>query len=262
MRYIDGQEYATVGEVAEAAGVSAQTIRLWEKAGRVPSRRTPGGHRLFDAAAVKAAVDHAVTKRRLAHVRPVVVQAKVNEIGNGEIAATGARIRSAREQSRRSQEEVAGRAGISRSLLSAIERGESGVSVQVFNRIAEALSLSMSDLAPVRDDQRIVMRSADRPKTVLDGGVTWEELASSGHLLAPAMLTVPPGGASGGVVTFSRENFVCVLEGELTFELVSQAEVFVLGVDDSIVLTSGQAHSWRNSGTDAARAIWVERLGS
>ena len=30
MRQIDGQEFSTIGEAASAAGVSPQTLRVWE----------------------------------------------------------------------------------------------------------------------------------------------------------------------------------------------------------------------------------------
>jgi MerR family copper efflux transcriptional regulator len=39
----------TVGEVADAVGVSAKAIRLWEAKGLLPDiERTPGGYRLYD----------------------------------------------------------------------------------------------------------------------------------------------------------------------------------------------------------------------
>jgi excisionase family DNA binding protein len=259
VRYIDGQEYATVSEVAAAAGVSPQTVRLWERTGRVPSRRTPGGHRLFDADAVKAAVDHAAQSRRQGRARPTPYPVQPG-IRAADFASTGARIRAARKQRRLSQGDVATDAGISRSLLSAVERGESGVSVQVFNRIAQALNLPMSDLAPISADKQSVMKAAERPKTVMANGVTWEELASSGHSMAPALLVVASGGSSGGMVTLPRENFVTVIAGELTFEIAPQPDLCVLSAGDSIVLKPGQAHHWRNSGRAHARAIWVEQL--
>lgn len=37
----------TTGEVALEAGVSAQTVRLWEAANRLPCERTERGQRLF-----------------------------------------------------------------------------------------------------------------------------------------------------------------------------------------------------------------------
>lgn len=37
-----------VGEAAKLIGISADTLKRWEKAGRISSVRTPTGHRRFD----------------------------------------------------------------------------------------------------------------------------------------------------------------------------------------------------------------------
>lgn len=261
MRYIEGQVYYTVGEVAAAAGVSLQTVRHWGNEGRVHSHRSPGGHRLFDEDAKQAVVDYAASQRRngprahglLPPIRSVVVR------DEGQLS-TGAAIRAARESAGLSQADVASAAMVSRSLLSAIERGSSGASVTVFNRIAEALHLPPSALAPQGDKSGLVMKRASRPRTVLSGGVTWEELASPGHTLAPAVLIVPPQGGSGGKVTFTRENFVTILDGSLDFELSSSPMTVRLDVGDSLVITPGVVHSWLNRSSSPATAIWVEQL--
>ncbi|MGW4697970.1 MerR family transcriptional regulator [Kitasatospora cineracea] len=46
-------EHLRTGEVAEAAGVNAQTLRYYERRGLLPEPgRSPGGHRLYDERAV------------------------------------------------------------------------------------------------------------------------------------------------------------------------------------------------------------------
>lgn len=47
-------ELVTVGEAATIAGVHVDTIKRWEKAGLISSRRTPVGHRRFRRADVEA----------------------------------------------------------------------------------------------------------------------------------------------------------------------------------------------------------------
>lgn len=44
----------SVGEAAYLLGISTDTLRRWEKAGRISSLRTPTGHRRYDRAAVEA----------------------------------------------------------------------------------------------------------------------------------------------------------------------------------------------------------------
>ena len=38
----------TIGEAAKALGVTVQTVRDWDRAGKIKSERTEGGHRRYD----------------------------------------------------------------------------------------------------------------------------------------------------------------------------------------------------------------------
>lgn len=46
--------WLTLHEVSTQLGVAPSTVRRWADAGRIPARRTEGGHRRFDPAAVRA----------------------------------------------------------------------------------------------------------------------------------------------------------------------------------------------------------------
>jgi excisionase family DNA binding protein len=263
VRYIDGTTYYTVGEVAEAAGVSAQTIRVWERRGRVRTRRTPGGHRLFDETALQAVRGHASTLRRRisAEPRPTGV---VPGIGDWEVAATGARLRALRENAGLTQKELASEIDVSRSLLSSIERGESGVSMTVFSRIAEALRLPVSELAPPMSTSQLVVTQAQRPRTALGNGLTWEELASAGHTMAPAYMYAAPGASSGGAVLNPRESWFLVLAGQLTMRLGPEesGDDLVLRPGDSLILPAGQLYEWSNRDDIQSTVIVVEHQGA
>ena len=56
---IDG-EWLTLQEASERMGVAASTLRRWGDEGRVPMKRTLGGHRRFDGAAVTRLADKPV----------------------------------------------------------------------------------------------------------------------------------------------------------------------------------------------------------
>jgi excisionase family DNA binding protein len=43
----------TVGEAASRLGVAVDTLRRWDRSGRFPAKRTPGGQRRYDARAVE-----------------------------------------------------------------------------------------------------------------------------------------------------------------------------------------------------------------
>ena len=46
--------WLTLHEVSAQLGVASSTVRRWADAGRIPARRTEGGHRRFDPVAVRA----------------------------------------------------------------------------------------------------------------------------------------------------------------------------------------------------------------
>jgi len=177
--------------------------------------------------------------------------------------STGARLRAAREDHHLSQAELAAELGVSRSVLSAIERGIYGPSVQMFSRIAETLGIPMSLLAPGRPAGQYLMRASQRPETVLGNGIRWLELAGPGHSMAPAVLLAAPGADSGGYVTLARENFITVVEGVLQFRLAGSADSLSIEAGDGLILAPGQTHSWRNpSQKTTAKALWVEQLAA
>lgn len=66
--------------------------------------------------------------------------------------ALGRAIRELRDKQGRSQEAVAAEAGITRNMLSLIERGEGNPSWTTFRGIAGALGISISELAKLAQD--------------------------------------------------------------------------------------------------------------
>jgi XRE family transcriptional regulator, regulator of sulfur utilization len=259
MRYVDGHPYYTVSEVADATGVSPQTVRDWERLGHVAAARSAGGHRLFSKEGLRMVSDEAARRRRMR------TSGKERGIAatNWELASTGARLRAAREDHHLSQAELAAEVGVSRSVLSAIERGIYGPSVQMFSRISETLGIPMSLLAPARPAGEYLMKASQRPETVLGKGIRWLELAGPGHSMAPAVLLASPGADSGGYVTLARENFITVIEGILRFRLADSADSLTIEAGDGLILAPGQTHSWRNpSQKTTAKALWVEQLAA
>ena len=264
MRTYEGETYYTVGEVAETVGVSAQTLRVWEDKGLLVPRRSAGGQRLYSDEDVQRADQIAMLRRRhgwnsaaIRSTASIIVSEK-----RWAQLSVGMRIRTARRSRGLRVGAAARRVGVSPSVLSALERGESGVSVRLLSRIADALDMPMSAFAPVRPLGTRVVRAGERPRTVLAGGVTWEELVSPGHALEPALLIVPPGETSGGPIARPGEIFVFVLSGCLTFVTGEDDAEVEIGEGDSLVLAPASTWSWHNGADAEARALWVEQLPS
>ena len=245
----------TVRDLATAAGVSPQTIREWERRGHLSAHRTPGGQRRFGEAAHAEARRLAAARRRSEQVAtsPSAPEDAV------ELARTGARIRAARLKAGLSQSVAARRIGVSRSFLSTVERGQSGVSVHVLAAMADVFGIPMGEFGP-QLSPTAVLHPDDRPRTVLAGGVTWEELVTPGRAMEPALLHVPAGQSSGGRVTRPGETFVFVLAGTLDFEVEGTDHPLHLTTGDALLVDGATAYAWSNPGPAPARCLWVEEL--
>jgi excisionase family DNA binding protein len=55
----NADEWLTLAEASELLGVHVSTLRRWSNTGRLPSRRTAGGHRRFNRRQLEAQLRHA-----------------------------------------------------------------------------------------------------------------------------------------------------------------------------------------------------------
>lgn len=262
MREHDGTTYHLIGEVAKAARVSPQTVRVWERQGLLAPKRSKGGQRLYSEEDLQTAQQVSQLRRRNGW-NPAAIRSSASiEVPGRRWAhlSLGMRIRMARRDRHLSLTEAAAKAGISPSFLASVERGVSGMSVQTLNRLADALDLPPSAFAPSSNRASSLVRPDERARTVLEGGVTWEELVTPWHNLEPALLIVPPGASSGGPITRSGEVFVFALAGVLSFELLDEGSQVMTKPGDALVLEAGSTWSWENNGSVEARVVWVEQL--
>lgn len=248
-----------MGYVASAVGVSPQTLRVWEAKGLLVPGRSPGGRRLYSEADVERAKEIALLRRRHGWNSAAIADYTAGDRRPKEQARIGAIVRSARKQHGMTVAQLAAAVDVSGSFISAVERGESGISFQILARLAQALDLSLPEFAPRRGGMTNEVRPADRLITVLAGGVTWEELAVPGHALEPALLLVPPGETSGGSISRPGEIFVLVLQGALHFILHDEEREIALDEGAALTLPAGSTWSWSNPGPGTTRAVWVEQ---
>jgi DNA-binding transcriptional MerR regulator len=258
----DGVTYHLIGEVAKAARVSPQTVRVWERQGLLAPKRSKGGQRLYSEEDLQTAQQVSQLRRRNGW-NPAAIRSSASIQVPGRRWAhlsLGMKIRTARRERRLSLAEAANRADISPSFLASVERGGSGVSVQTLNRLADVLDMPLSAFAPSSDRASSLVRPDERARTVLEGGIVWEELVTPWHNLEPALLIVPPGTSSGGPITRPGEIFVFVLDGSLSFELLDEGSKVVTQPGDALALEVGSTWSWENEGPVEARVVWVEQL--
>jgi transcriptional regulator with XRE-family HTH domain len=166
-----------------------------------------------------------------------------------QLAQLGDRIREERARRSLSLEDLARKAQVSRSMLSAVERGEKAPSVLILDQIATGLGTSIARLLASENEGRIVvLRAGNQDRAVDPSG--WER-----RILSPVLpnvefefmrTTLSPGVNAGAFLPHnpgSRE-YVAVERG--TLRLTIDGEVYLLKRGDSIYYAGDCVHEFEN----------------
>jgi transcriptional regulator with XRE-family HTH domain len=168
----------------------------------------------------------------------------------------GGRLRDARQGHGLTLDDVARQAGVTKSFISAVERGETSPSIGSLYRLCEALGLSVASLfetAPAPESN--VVRRADVRGVSFGGeGVENHVISPRAERRAQIIETrVAPGGSPGPEPwSHSGELVIAtVLEGSLEFRFEDHTTVLEAG--DTIAYSPADPHSWGNpsDGTSA-----------
>jgi transcriptional regulator with XRE-family HTH domain len=183
----------------------------------------------------------------------------------------GDRLREERVKAGISQRELARRLGLSASLISQLESGQSRPSVGTLYLIVTELGVSLDDVIRgddppetvgegdvVPSDGSPVVHPRERPAIDLDSGVRWEELAAhreDGIDFLEAIYEV--GGASTGdrsLIRHDGREYGYVISGRLGVQIGFQQHELDPG--DSIAFDSTTPHRLFNMGEEPVHAIW------
>lgn len=169
------------------------------------------------------------------------------------LAMVGERIRRERQHRRLSLEQVAARSGVSRAMLSAVERGRKVPSILIMDRIATALDTSIARLLGEEERHRVILHRRGEQSVAIDPS-GWER-----RILSPVLpgvefefmrTTLGPRVDAG---TFdphapgSRE-YVAVERGALCLTINSAA--ILLEAGDSIYYDGDCHHAFANPGDE------------
>ncbi|MGH8957745.1 MAG: helix-turn-helix domain-containing protein [Acidimicrobiia bacterium] len=183
----------------------------------------------------------------------------------------GDRLREERTKAGISQRELARRLGLSASLISQLESGQSKPSVGTLYAIVTELDLSLDRVIRGDDyDQAShpgthrdgitgpLVHPSDRQSIELDSGVRWEELsATSEHGVDFLLAIYEVGGTSTPDESLMRHHgreYGYVISGTLGIRIGFQE--YELGPGDSIAFDSTQPHRLFNKGDVPVQAIW------
>lgn len=186
-----------------------------------------------------------------------------------DMSALGDRIRLERVQRKLGLEDLSAQSGVSRSMLSAVERGQKIPTVLVLDRIATGLGTSIARLLGDEARARVVLLRRNEQDTVRDPG-GWQR-----RILSPVlpgvefefMCTTIKAGVDAGVFNphapGSRE-YVAVERG--TLRLTIDGIPHLLRAGDSIYYNGDCKHGFSNPGrTDCVYYLAMdvtERSGS
>ena len=159
-------------------------------------------------------------------------------------------VRSQRRHRDLSLESLALLSGVSRSMISKIERAEVTPSTTVLSRLAEALGVTFSRLMAPATEREVLHIPAARQPVLRD--------ESSGFLrrcLSPVLPgrgidwvlnTLPPGAETGEFVAHRRgvSEYIYVLKGKLRAAVGDK--IILLNIGDSLYFEADAGHSFTN----------------
>ena len=191
--------------------------------------------------------------------------------GEALLDSIGDRLREERVKAGISQRELARRLGLSPSLISQLESGQSRPSVGTLYSIVTELGVSLDHVIRGSDfpdsngpdggrtlERSPVVHPGERAAIDLDSGVRWEELAATheeGIDFLEAIYEV--GGASTPDESLMRHHgreYGYIVSGTLNIQIGFQT--YVLGPGDSIAFDSTTPHRFFNEGDVPVHAIW------
>jgi transcriptional regulator with XRE-family HTH domain len=161
----------------------------------------------------------------------------------------GPRLRERRSELGKTLSAVADEAGLSKSYLSAIEKGGSVPSLTVLARLAHALEISLSEILRSSGSARLARGRIADPALTAD-------VAAEGSQLQIVRQSAAPGDAGPTPVELGHGDvFVYLHSGRL--EVTLDDGVFALDPGDALHCDRPRTIGWRVLGGENAVSLWV-----
>lgn len=258
--------YFRIGEAARMLGVSASSLRNWERMGLLTPTRSHARYRLYSREALGKL-------RKIQYLRTVkgvnpagiaaILQNKVGAEGPAPSSAPRAKRSGIAPRLARLRHElgltlagVARQTGVSISFLSSLERGYSSASIATLQKLARLYRTNVLSFFADEGNSRSLVRSRDRTVLKPNAGVEMNLLASGNKMMEPHLFRIAPGAGSGGSYSHEGEEFIFVLQGKLEVWL-DEVERYVLDPGDSLYFESTQAHRWQSLSEKETSLLWV-----
>jgi quercetin dioxygenase-like cupin family protein len=161
----------------------------------------------------------------------------------------GTKLRALRTSRGLSVRRVAETTGLSPSFLSLVETGKSDITIGRLTRLVEFYGVSLMDLVPgpPSADARVVRQDEQRLIHSTVESIDFALLVPDAQrMMMPMLVTFAPGARLAEYGRHPGEEWVHVLEGELTLELEGEPSL-TLAAGDSAYYSSTVPHSFANA---------------
>jgi transcriptional regulator with XRE-family HTH domain len=171
----------------------------------------------------------------------------VEDVSAGRL---GERVRALRRERGWTLEHLAERSGVSRAMISKLERGEKNPTLVVAAKVAEGLGVSLSRLVGIEESRRVVLVPREARMVIRDPETGFErQLLSPGFGGLEFIRNVVPESSTSGEFPPHRrgvEEYVVVEKGRL--RVVLGGEEHVLEEGDAAYFEADVAHRFDNAG--------------
>ena len=186
-------------------------------------------------------------------LRTLVRREQIDGEARSQLAILADEVRLHRKQRDLSLEALAALSGVSRSMISKIERGEAVPSTAVLSRLAEALGVTFSRLMAPETEREILLIPAARQPVLRDEASGFLRRCISpvlpGRGIDWVLNTLPPKANTGEFVAHRRgvSEYIYVLKGRL--QAVIGDRILVANEGDSLYFEADAGHAFTNIGS-------------
>lgn len=265
---LEQQITMNINDAAKIVGVTATTIRNWEKAGLITPHRTANKYRVFtanDMERLRRIKELSIDKNmNLSAILSLLGKDYTHQNGNKGVTRSmlGEKWHKHRLKKGLSVAEVAGQVGISTSYLSKIESAQANVSFDILERLAQFYGENLLYYFQPQPSKNPFLSVGEQKEFSI--GLEGVSLTSHSSLpdanLSPMIYTVQPLAGRKEASVHHGEEFLYVLQGTIEFCLDNID--YTLHPGDSVHYYSSVPHKWRNpSEQQVAKMIWVYTNG-
>lgn len=169
----------------------------------------------------------------------------------------GEKLRKLRLSNSLTQEELAGRADLTKGYISQLENDGTSPSISTLKDILDVFGISLSEFFAQTPELQVVFGEESHVIASDEKGLKAELLVpgAQNRTMDPALVTIEPGATLEEQPVHEGEEFGFVLAGRV--ELILDDKKYTVRKDECFYFPSDRRHRLHNPGKVPARILWV-----